>query len=285
MADEVSMAYIQEILPKTSCSKFTLQDNGTKFKNEQLMSVFNTLGLKGIYGNPYYPQGNGRIENVHNFIKHTIVKFTYSSQLEWDDALSLATYCYNIVPSVDGIESPFYLVHGQDPLEGRLSNLQNYCRYMGDQPGRLAVQELQRTWKLHAKLLAENRITKPAIDKKVTKVSDLKIGQLVLIKNHQKGPFHPTYIYDHQVAYIPNESTVLLTTADGKEKKCNIHHVKLVSSLDMTSVGHSSQVEIPTGASQQFQHSIQQNSSTSVGVHSSNHPNHSYNLWSKMKKP
>ena len=32
MADEVSMAYIKEILPKTSCSKFILQDNGTQLK-------------------------------------------------------------------------------------------------------------------------------------------------------------------------------------------------------------------------------------------------------------
>ena len=54
-AGEVSMAYIKEILPMTSCSKFILHDNGTKFKNEQLMSVFNTLGIKCIYSNPYYP--------------------------------------------------------------------------------------------------------------------------------------------------------------------------------------------------------------------------------------
>ena len=38
-ADKVSMAYIKEILPKTSCSNF-LQDNGTEFKNKQLMSIF-----------------------------------------------------------------------------------------------------------------------------------------------------------------------------------------------------------------------------------------------------
>ena len=37
MADEVSMAYIKEILPKTSCFKFILQDNGMEFKNEQLV--------------------------------------------------------------------------------------------------------------------------------------------------------------------------------------------------------------------------------------------------------
>ena len=69
------------------------------------MSVFDSLGIKCIYSNPYYPQGNGRIENVHNFLKHTIVKFAFGSQLEWDDALPLATYCYNIVPVVDDLQS------------------------------------------------------------------------------------------------------------------------------------------------------------------------------------
>ena len=112
MADEVSMAYIKEIFPKTSCSKFILQDNGTEFINEQLMSVFNTLCIKCIYNYPYYPQGNGRIENIHNFLKHTIAKFTYDCQLKRNDALPLATYCYNIATSVDDLESPFYLVHG-----------------------------------------------------------------------------------------------------------------------------------------------------------------------------
>ena len=38
-ADKVFMAYIKEILPKPSCSKYILQDNGTKFKSEQLMSI------------------------------------------------------------------------------------------------------------------------------------------------------------------------------------------------------------------------------------------------------
>ena len=82
MVDEVSMAYIKEILLKTSCSKFILQDSGTEFKNDQLMSVFDTLGIECIYSNPYYPQSNGRIENVYNFLKCTIAKFTYGSQLK-----------------------------------------------------------------------------------------------------------------------------------------------------------------------------------------------------------
>ena len=82
------------------------------------MSVFDTLGIKSIYSNPYYSQGNGRIENIHNLLKHTIAKFSYSSQLKWDDALPLATYCCNITPSVDDLESPYYLIHSQDSKGG-----------------------------------------------------------------------------------------------------------------------------------------------------------------------
>ena len=147
---------------------------------------------------------------------------------------------------------------------------------MGDQPGRLTVQEL---WKLPAKLPAENRNAKPATNKNVTKASDLRIAQIELVKNHHKGPFISTYIYNNQVGDTQNESTVLLTTPDGKEMKCNIHHVNLVSSLDVC-VG--SQVEIPTNTFPQFWDSIQQNPSSDGSVNSN--PQHSYNLQSKTRK-
>ena len=212
------------------CPKFILQDSGTEFKNEQLMSAFDLLGIKHIYSNPYYPKGKSRIENVHNFLKYTIVKFTYGNQLEWDDTLPVAMYCFYIAPSVDDLESQFDLVNGRDPLEGRLSNLQNYCRYVGDQPGQLAVQELRKMWKLPARLLATDRSTEPADNRKVTKVSDLKIGHLVFVRHHQKRTFDPSYIFDHRVAGSLNDSTVVLTTLDGKEK-CNIHHIKPMTAL------------------------------------------------------
>ena len=155
-ADEVSMVYMKKVLPKISCPKFIIQDSSTKLNNEQLMSVFHSLSIKCMYSNAYYPKGNSRIENTHNFLKHAIAMFAYDSQLEWDDSVPLATYCYNIAPCVDDLESPFYLVDGRDPLEGRLS------------------MELRKLQKLHAKLLTENRVTNPTNDRKITKASDLK---------------------------------------------------------------------------------------------------------------
>ena len=89
-AEEVTMVYIKHILPTTSCSTFILQDNSTEFKNSQLIATFKSLGIKPIYSNPYRPQGNSRLENVHNFLKCTISKFLHNSTLEWDDILPIA---------------------------------------------------------------------------------------------------------------------------------------------------------------------------------------------------
>ena len=216
------------------------------------------------------------MESVHNFLKCTVAKFICGASLEWDNAFPLPTCCCNVAPSVDSLGSPCYLIHGHDLLKGRLSNLQNFCRYMGNQPRRLAVYELQKLWKLHAKPLAESRMAEPAANKKIINASDLKIGQLVLVNNHHKGPFNSTYIYNHQVVEIINDSMVLLNTPDGKEKKCNIHHVKLVSSLEVYT---GSQVEVPIGMFPQFQDSIKQNiKSTSI-----NSCQHLYNLRLKHK--
>ena len=92
----------------------------------------------------------------------------------------------------------------------------------------------------------ENRVTKPTNDKKVTKASDLNVGTLVFVKDHCKGHFDPMYTFDHRIAAIVNESTVLCTIPDGKERRCNIHHIKPMS------VAESS-----AGAFQQFLDSIQ----------------------------
>ena len=107
---------------------------------------------------------------------------------------------YIIYLTSDGLESPFYLVFGGDPLEGRLMHIQGYCWRA---PGREMVQELQKLWKVHAKTLHDIRIQKDLEEGddsiKYNKATDLKIGQLVLIKNNTGVAFDPKYLADHRV--------------------------------------------------------------------------------------
>ena len=106
----------------------------------------------------------------------------------------------------------------------------------------------------------ENRVTEPINNRKVTKASDLQIGQLVFVKNHHKGDFNPPYTFDHRILAIVNESTVVLTTPDGKEKRYSIHYIKPVSVLESS-----------IGAYQQFQDSICKDKIATQ-------PGHQYNL-------
>ena len=86
-------------------------------------------------------------------------------------------------------------------------------------------------WKLYAKLLEENRRADPTENKKITTPSDLKIGQLVFIKDHHKGTLDPIYNFNHSVSGILNDSTGMLITPDGKEKS-NIHDIKPITPVD-----------------------------------------------------
>ena len=78
-------------------------------------TILAQLGIKQIFSNPYRPQGNSQIKNVHNFLKRTLTKFLSSSDAEWDEILPIACYCFNTTLTADDLESPFFLIHSGDP--------------------------------------------------------------------------------------------------------------------------------------------------------------------------
>ena len=117
-AESVVEVYLSGILFRAGASMICLSDNGSELKNSQINTVLKHLGIKHIYFNPYRPQGNSQIENVHNFLKRTLTKFLSSLDAKWDKVLPFACYCFNSTPTSDDLESPFFLIHGRDPLEG-----------------------------------------------------------------------------------------------------------------------------------------------------------------------
>ena len=70
-AESVVEVYLSGILSRVRASMDCLSDNGLELKNNQMNAVLKQLGIKHIYSNPYRPQGNSRIKNVHNFLKRT----------------------------------------------------------------------------------------------------------------------------------------------------------------------------------------------------------------------
>ena len=124
--------YLSNIFAPKEGSMANLSDNGTEFKNTALNEAYNQLGIKRIFSNLFHLQGNSRIKNMHNLLKRTLTTFLESGDLEWNEMLPFAFYCYNIFPRSNETEPPFFLMFGNKPAEGCLTHLNNYSWCYGD---------------------------------------------------------------------------------------------------------------------------------------------------------
>ena len=67
-------------------------------------------------------------------------------------------------------------------------------------------------------------------EKKHKSTKHCKEGQLVLIKNLNVRAFLPKYLADYRIIKVVNENTAKVVSPDGRERQCNIHHIKPISS-------------------------------------------------------
>ena len=92
-----------------------------------------------------------------------------SSDAKWDKVLPFVFNCFNSMPRAEDLESPFFLIHGRDPIEGHTALLSSgNVRYMGGNTGLILFAKLRKFWLMHAKNLQESRLSKKSIRKKQT---------------------------------------------------------------------------------------------------------------------
>ena len=157
-ANDVIHAYVEIILPQIVPSRFILTDNGTEFKNDTMSNVLNRLNTEHKFTTVYFPRGNSRLENLHALLKRSISKYIDILDVEWDKCLNLAMYAFNISPSSDNCNSPYYLVYGREPIDTELQELEELHRYTGTNCGLKCLQQLSKIWKTHADELRQIRI-------------------------------------------------------------------------------------------------------------------------------
>ena len=131
-----------------------------------------------------------------------LTKFLSSTDAEWDRILPFACYCFNTTPTASDLESPFFLVHRRDPLEGCSRLLgPGSIRYLGDDKGLILFTKLCKLWSAHTKSLQENRLLKTEKVKKNKhfKAHNFEVGQLIAVENHLRYTFKPKFVSDYGV--------------------------------------------------------------------------------------
>ena len=135
--------------------------------------------------------------------------------------LPFPCYCFNTTPTADDLESPFFLTHGRDLLEGCTGLLgKDDIRYLGNDKGLILFAEICKLWLAHANTLQENRQLKTDKVKKNKHFNahNVKISQPIAIKNHLRNTFESRFIAGYRVLEIVNGHTLIVESPDDKTK-------------------------------------------------------------------
>lgn len=75
-----------------------LTDNGAGFTGEVLDEYLKFQGIKHVFGKPYHPQTQGKVERFHKRLKGNVCLWVYCTPEELEAAIRKAVAAYNVTP-------------------------------------------------------------------------------------------------------------------------------------------------------------------------------------------
>ena len=230
-AEVIVKAYMDHVYSIFGGSSCMLTDNGSEFRNDVFDEVCDKLGLKRVYSPVYTPHSNGKLEGFHHFFKACISKHIRGNQLEWDEIIPLATAAYNFFSCQSLRDSLFVLMFGTDPITPFLSLLEPSPHYWGERGGHLHLNTLQHLYAVKAENLKRAR-EKETTETKTNLQSELKIGDLVLVRNMNSGVLEPKYSPNYRIIAIHGNNHIAVKTPDGKVQVRHRGHIKKIDPVD-----------------------------------------------------
>ncbi len=141
-----------------------------------------------------------------------------------DELLSKACAAYNFFPNQHSWESLFFLLQGRDPLMP-LNQLLGVKRcYLGDESGLISLEDLQKCFALAATNIRMARDANPDLLASAP-LGELHVGDPVLLKNHERGPFQPRYLSQFWIVSFKSDQQVELVSPDGRKCTANIQDI------------------------------------------------------------
>ena len=123
------------------------------------------------------------------------------------------------------------LMFGRDPITPFLSLLEPSPQYWGERGGHLHLDALQCLYAV----MTEN--LKPAREKQSTETetnsqNNLKIGDLVLVRNVNSGVFEPKYSPNYRIIAIYGNNHIAVKSPDSKVQVQRRGHIKKIDPVD-----------------------------------------------------
>lgn len=189
-AETVAKEFVEKIVLRHGVPTQLLTDRGRNFLSDVMKGVCSLLGVSKLNTTAYHPECNGAVERLNQTIAKLLSHHVSRDQRDWDTWLPYAMFSYNTAVHDSLNETPFFLVHGRDPvvpnsvLNGvRVVNYATADDYKCELAARLqTAHDIARE---ALKSAAESR--KQRYDRKAKEVS-LKVGSRVYLRIGEGAP-------------------------------------------------------------------------------------------------
>eukprot|EP00253_Pinus_taeda_P024330 PITA_24330 len=175
-----------------SCDRFgcphkLVTNNAAAFKENKLVDMCDSMGIKLVHSTSYYPQGNGLAESSNKSLIRIIKKLLEDNKKNWDSKLKYVLWADRVTIKKSTGNSPFRLVYGTEvvfsiqltlPVAKFLQQEQNEEEDMAKRIIDL-VEVHQIREQLVERTTTHQKKIKEAFDEK-TKSDNLQVGDLVL---------------------------------------------------------------------------------------------------------
>ena len=115
-AQTVARNLLTENIPRHSCPKYILSDNGTEFVNAVISYLTEKMRISHVKILPYRPQSNARTERMHRFMNDVLAKYVVNDPTSWDQYVPAMLMAYRTSVQSSNRYSPFFLLYFRDPI-------------------------------------------------------------------------------------------------------------------------------------------------------------------------
>ena len=114
-ADIVSEAIVTGWVCRYGCPESFCSDQGKEFVNDIHSNLCKQLGIKLAFTTPGHPASNGRVERVNRTLLTYFRKYV-ATDSEWLRQVPFARFALNTSSHSSTLQTPFFLLHFNDPL-------------------------------------------------------------------------------------------------------------------------------------------------------------------------
>ena len=185
-ATTVANAIHKDLILQHGAPEILLSDNDKEFCNDTLAYVCQEYGIEQHFTSSYTPRSNGKPENFNKFLKASIRKLCQADHAAWDQVLDQILFSYRCCPHTSTGEAPYTLLYFRDPPIPIHKLIQPMESYKRDNSLGKQIKHSRVTLSIAAKMLERMRENQKRHYKNRKSAHTLKIGDLVLLKKHNK---------------------------------------------------------------------------------------------------